>query len=148
MDVAENVELPCDRRRAHAELADLAGYPAWIGIVRRATPAGADEGDGGPAWDVEMGAAVGPFRRSKRLRMVRTADRPGLVRFERREVDGRSHAVWVLEVTLVEKPGRRGVTFTTVKLHYGGAAWVPLLDVVLAAEVRRAGPRLRARVRT
>ncbi len=43
------------------------------------------------------GAGSAPWRRSKRLRMVRTRhEAPHQVTFERREVDGRSHSPWVL----------------------------------------------------
>jgi hypothetical protein len=138
VDVRAEVTLPCTRERAHAELADLARYPAWLGIVLAASPAAPD------AWLVDLGARVGPLRRSKRVRMSRVLDQPGHLRFERRELDGVAHSSWDLDVTMAPVPGERAATFAVVSLHYGGTAWLPLLDVVLAAEVRRAGPRLAA----
>jgi hypothetical protein len=83
---------------------------------------------------------VGPLRRSKRLRMVRSAHtRPTAVRFERREAPGRQHSPWVLDAR-VHADGDGSVL--TMRLHYGGGLWVPLLDRVLAEEIRRSRPRL------
>ena len=49
--------------------------------------------DGRPAWRVELRARVGPFARSKQLRMVRTVYEPErIARFERIEDDERDHA--------------------------------------------------------
>jgi hypothetical protein len=33
-----------------------------------------------------------------------------------------------------------------MSLHYGGSRWLPLLDMVLAQEIHRAGSRLAARL--
>ena len=135
MDLHADVTAPCPIARVHDELAELDGYPTWLGIIRAVTR----DGDG---WVVELAAALGPLRRSKRVRMVRTIDQPDHVRFERRESDGSEHPPWILDVTLAERDGSEAATFTSVSLHYGGAAWVPGLDLLLGAEVRRAGPRL------
>jgi uncharacterized protein YndB with AHSA1/START domain len=136
-EAATVLAAPADR--VFAEVADLATYPHWLGIVQAAAPT-TDEA----AWMVELGARLGPFRRTKRVRMVRrVCDRPVAVRFERREDDGREHSPWVLRADLA--PTTDG-TELTVRLHYGGAAWVPGLDMVLGQEVRRAGTRLAARL--
>jgi len=148
VDVRAEVTLRCTLARAHAELGDLGGYPAWLGIVHRAVTTASDDADPGPAWSVDLGAGVGPLRRSKRVRMVRAIDDAGHLRFERRELDGRAHGRWDLDVTLKDKSGEGTATFAAVWLHYGGSRWLPLVDAVLAAEVRRAGPRLAAIVAT
>jgi hypothetical protein len=120
---------------------DLGGYPSWLDIVPRAEPVAAVDGDPGPAWSVDLRGQVGPLRRSKRLRMVRTEhERPGHVRFERREVDGRSHSAWVLDARIGGTG--EGTSELVMGLHYGGSLWVPLLDRMLADEIERSRPRL------
>jgi hypothetical protein len=142
MDV--DAELTCDAPLAdlRAVVADLGTYPEWLDIVTSAEAVAGADGDAGAAWDVVLRASVGPLRRSKRLRMVRTLDDPRHLRFERREVDGRSHSPWVLDATL---DGDRPVVLR-MRLHYGGALWVPVLDRLLSEEIERSRPRLVARV--
>ena len=95
MDVRASLDATCDASRLFDLVGDLASYPQWMDLVHRAEPLGND------AWGVELRAKVGPFARSKRLRMVRTAAEPNsLVRFERVEFDGRQHAPWVLTATI------------------------------------------------
>lgn len=121
-------------------VSDLTTYPHWLDIVAAATPV--DDLDGSEAaWTVDLRGQMGPLRRSKRLRMVRTASvRPTEVRFERSETDGRRHSSWVM--TSVIRPG--GATCEVdVTLHYGGQLWIPLLDRLLADEIDRSRDRLR-----
>jgi hypothetical protein len=93
---------------------------------------------------VELRAKVGPLARSKRLRMVRTElVAPERVVFERAELDDRPHAMWRL--TTIVRPLDIGCV-VVAELHYSGAAWVPLLDQVLAGEVERAKRSLTALV--
>jgi hypothetical protein len=129
---------------------DLGTYPDWLDIVSRAEPvdvvaADAAEPEGrvdGAAWSVDIRGQVGPFRRSKRLRMVRTrCERPNEVRFERREHDGRRHSEWVLSAELLD-PASGGVPELRMRLHYGGNLWVPMLDRLLSDEIERSRPRL------
>ena len=137
MDFEGSARLATTPERVHAEVADLATYPHWLGIVHRVEP----DGD---AWLVDLGARVGPFSRTKRVRMTATEQRPPhLVRFERAELDGREHSPWVLEAR-VEPDGDGAVL--RMHLHYGGALWLPGLDLLLRNEVRRAGGRLAARL--
>lgn len=119
---------------------DLGTYPAWLDIVSRAEPVDHDV-DEDAAWSVDLRGQVGPLRRSKRLRMVRTRrEAPGRARFERRERDGRRHSDWVLGAEL---SGVDGVTSELrMRLHYGGSLWIPLLDRVLSDEIERSRPRL------
>jgi len=119
---------------------DLGRYPSWMGLVHAATPeSGANE----PAWSVELRAKVGPFARSKRLRMVRTVEEsPTHVRFERRESDTSSHGIWVLDARL------DGTTTThlTVRLQYEGRLWSSVIERVLRDEAERSKERLLALV--
>lgn len=128
-------------------LADLATYPRWLTIVGQATPAPPDDADGGPAWAVDLVGRVGPLVKRKRVRMVRVAldDQRGTVRFERRELDGRSHNAWIL--TGSASASDRG-TAVHVGIHYGGSRGLPGADLLLRQEVRRAGDRLEAYLRT
>ena len=89
MDVDAGLDAPCDAATVFARVDELHDYPAWMSLVHRAEPLGAD-GDGRPMWQVELRARVGPLARSKRLRMVRTLHDPdgGQVRFEGRPVTG------------------------------------------------------------
>jgi hypothetical protein len=123
-----------------AVVADLGSYPRWLDLVRRAVPAEPADGDTGPAWDVELRGRVGPLARSKRLRMVRTEmDEGRSATFERRDAGGRPHSPWVLSA-LVE-PAGAGSTLT-MRLHYGGGLWGPLLDRLLADAVERGRSQL------
>ena len=135
-------DLPADAQRIAEILRDLANYPDWLEIVRRAEPAGAHPDDVGPAWMVTLRAKVGPLARSKRLRMVRTVDDSGRIRFERAEIDGRDHAAWILDANLTgDDP-----CSVTVELRYEGRWWSAPLEAVLGSQVDDAIPRLRALV--
>jgi hypothetical protein len=121
-------------------VADLGTYPSWLDIVPRAEPA--DAHGAAPAWTVDLRGQLGPLRRSKRLRMVRTAHSPDAhVRFERREADGRAGSPWVLDGRITPTDGGVGSSLA-MHLHYGGNLWVPLLDRLLGDEIERSRPRL------
>ncbi len=131
---------------------DLTDYPVWLDLVHRAAP---DQmaADAAPAWTVELRARVGPFARSKRLRMVRTDGVDGkLVRFERRELDGNSHSSWVLQAelttaTTLTGPARTTSTTLTMSLHYGGGLWTgAVLERVLHEQINRGRDSLKALV--
>jgi Polyketide cyclase / dehydrase and lipid transport len=138
MDITIDHRLSRAPRDVFSFVDDLSRYPAWMGLVHAVTEetTGADSVR---AWSVELRAKVGPFARSKRLRMVRTVrDEPTHVRFERVELDGGAHGTWVLDVTL------DGVdaTHLTMSLHYGGRLWSAVVDRVLRDEVERSKARL------
>lgn len=144
LDLRAAADLPCDLAVARTELETLDGYPTWLGIVHRVAGADAHPDDPGPAWWVDLGGRVGVLRKTKRVRMVRTALVEELIRFERLEFDGRTHNSWVLEAHLESRgPGRTGLDMA---VHYGGDRRLPVLDAVLRAEVGRAGRRLAERV--
>lgn len=145
VDLDAAAHLDASPARVFAALEDLGTYPHWLTIVGRAEPAPAHPGDGGgPAWMVELVGRVGPFSKTKRVRMVctgRDAD-AGTVRFERVEHDGRSHNVWVLTgATSAVGVGRASVH---VHLHYGGGRSLPGADLLLRQEANKAGARLAA----
>lgn len=129
-----------------AVIEDLTTYPSWLEIVDRVQPAEADPGDLGPAFVVDLKGQLGPLRRSKRLRMVRTRhEAPRRVRYERTEVDGRSHSPWVMDAgihpVVADGADPAGLELE-IRLHYGGSLWMPLMDRVLADEIERSRPRL------
>ena len=101
--------------------------------------------DGQPAWDVELQAQVGPFARSKRLRMVRVVHEPVFrVVFERAETDGRQHSPWRLSV-LLDSTEAAGETAITMQLTYGGNLWTgAVLERVLDDHVERGAAALSA----
>jgi carbon monoxide dehydrogenase subunit G len=129
---SESVDVPALPSAVFPYVADLSAYPTWLPLVHEAVSALGDDA----AWEVELRARVGPFARSKRLRMALTehvTDR--LVVFERAEVDGRDHARWALRAELVEIDGG---TRVTMHLAYDGGLWTAgILERVLDEEVRR-----------
>lgn len=134
MDVTADLDTPHPVEQVFALVEDLERYPTWLDIVPRVV----QEGDG--AWQVDLRGRLGPFARSKRLRMVRTRhDVPHAVRFERDERDGRTHSPWVLDATV--EPRGDGSRLT-MRLHYGGGLFGPVLEKVLRDEIERSRPRL------
>jgi len=128
--------------RVLAYVADLADYPQWMSLVHLATPVPAATV---PTWDVELRAKVGPFARSKRLRMVRTTydtTNPTRVVFERRELDGREHAAWRLEVTI--NTTALGATELVMQLHYDGRFFVSVVEAILQQNIDAGRSKLAA----
>ena len=83
---------------------------------------------------------MGPLARSKRLRMVRTVHQPPrLAVFEPREVDRRRHSPWVLRAEVSEIQGGSRLT---MRLHYGGSLWGPVIERMLGDEIEKSRPRL------
>ncbi len=93
---------------------DLSTYSEWVPIVSRVEP------DGDEHWFVELRVAIGPFARSKRLRMKRSIDEGKQIGFVRDESDGRSHAGWELSLTL--EPADHQTSVHAV-LDYDGKMW-------------------------
>lgn len=154
VDLTAAVELDASPERVRPWIASLDRYPSWLSIVAKAEPLapvgpeGEDLGvversDDRPteAWAVELRAKVGPLSRSKRLRMVRSIDELLHLRFERAELDGRSHAVWTLDAEL--RPRGSGTELVMV-LHYGGGFGGGLVERLLADEIEASRSRLRA----
>lgn len=157
MILTASVEVDAPSEVIMSVVTDLETYPEWLDIVGNVRSAPPADGDLGPAWSVDLRAQLGPLRRSKRLRMVRSFEDARSVRFERRELDGRSHSPWRLSADLVllsdavsggeVVPGGAAAperTEVTMRLDYGGSLWLPMLDRLLAEEIRRARPRLKS----
>lgn len=125
-------------------VSDLSTYSEWLGLVAAVVEAEEAPGDIGPAWIVTIRAKVGPFARSKKLRMVRTVHDAGqssaTARFERRELDGRDHSAWTLQSVIMEKADQR--TAVQMDLRYDGGLWTAPLEPILGAFIDDAGERL------
>ena len=142
MDITATVEAPVGVEKLFGVVSDLTTYPRWLGIVHQVTAETAGSGEPS-AWQVELRGKVGPFARSKRLRMVQsTCESPNIVVFERRETDGRKHSLWVLTARV----GTTGVgSNLTVDLHYGGTLFTGgVLERLLADQIVQGRERLLA----
>ena len=155
MQIERQTSVPGSTERAFALVDDLSVYPRWMDLVH---DVGEVEPTGGlRTWNVELQAQVGPFARSKRLRMVRVVHDPERrVVFERAEVDGKRHSPWILSAALdpeasddpeaFDGPGEVGaMTRLTMTLTYGGNLWTgAVLQRVLDDHVERGAAALRA----
>ena len=141
MDVYASVDATVSAEQLFSKVADLTTYTEWLDIVHGAEVVSGL--DGSPAWQVELRARLGPFARSKRLRMVRTTcDSPRLVIFERQECDGKQHSAWVLRATI--EPSSTGCTLH-MHLHYGGSLFSGgVMERLLADQIRQGSNRLLA----
>lgn len=130
MRTSESVLVPAAPATVFPYVVDLGAYPRWLPLVHAAERAGE------ASWIVELRARVGPFARSKQLRMERIETVPDTSAvFERAEVDGREHARWSLRVELA---ARDAGTLVTMHLAYDGRLWTGgILERVLDEEVRR-----------
>jgi hypothetical protein len=135
--------VPGPPERAFALVDDLSAYPAWMDLVHEVQEVSPT--DDRRTWEVELQAQVGPFARSKRLRMVRVIhDRGRRVVFERDEVDGRRHSPWILAAILRPEPSDGAGTRLTMTLTYGGNLWTgAVLQRVLDDHVERGATALR-----
>jgi carbon monoxide dehydrogenase subunit G len=137
VELVVDYRLPCPPEVVFGFVDDLDRYPQWMGLVHGVTR------ESESAWLVELRARVGPFARSKRLRMVRVAhESPHHVRFERSELDGASHGSWVLDARL----SGEDATELRVELRYGGRLWSAVIERVLRDEVERSKAKLTALV--
>ncbi|MEP1125526.1 MAG: SRPBCC family protein [Ilumatobacter sp.] len=142
MEIVRSLTADVEPHDLFVHVEDIADYRAWMPLVHDVERLPDDPTSDSPAWLVELRAQVGPFARSKRLRMERTElvqDRVAV--FERREADGRQHSEWILRADLaVEESGR---TVLTMTMSYDGSLWAgPILERVLDDQVRRGSDRL------
>jgi hypothetical protein len=137
VDRRASTDTSASPSHVHSVVADLSRYPEWLDEVTRVDPAeGRDD-----AWLITLRARVGPFARSKRLRMVRSRNEvPHHVRFERAEVDGRNHSAWTLDAII--EPTVIG-SRVTMHLVYDGNLWSGVLDRVLGSMIDDAIPDLK-----
>ena len=136
MDIRVDVNLPCSAKELLPCIDDLAHYPAWMGLVHAVVP----EADS-QAWQVELRGKIGPFARSKRLRMIQVkTSEPHHVRFERQENDGRSHSDWVLDAQVTEVGSASTLNMT---LQYSGRLFSSVVERALHDEIEASKQRLR-----
>jgi len=135
VDIRVDVNLPCSAKELLPFIDDLAQYPSWMGLVHTVVP----EGEG--VWQVELRGKIGPFARSKRLRMIQVeTSEPHHIRFERQENDGRSHSDWVLDAQVTEVGSASTLNMT---LHYGGRLFSNVVERALHDEIEASKQRLR-----
>jgi len=144
----QNVTAPVAAPVGHVAsiIGDLATYPHWLDLVASSERDSNDEGR--PAWLVTIRAKVGPFARSKKLRMAQTAhDVAGgvsMFRFERRETDGRDHSAWTLDASVGPRHSDATMSMVTMDLRYEGRLWTAPLEPILGSFIDDAGPGLEA----
>lgn len=140
MEHTSEIFVDADPDDVGGVLADLSTYPLWNDVVATAE---AIDGRGEPVWITTLRAQVGPFSRSKQLRMARTkysvTDEAHEIRIERAEVDGRDHSEWVMTAHI--EPNGAG-SRVVLGLEYSGGLWNPGLDLVLGAAIDRATKNL------
>ncbi len=118
---------------------DLATYPDWLGLVHEAVPDADIQG----VFLVTLRAKIGPFARSKKLRMIRTVYTESAVKFEREETDGRQHSNWVMSVDAAPAAGDPSPgTELEIALSYDGDLWSAPLEMILDSQATKAGQRL------
>ena len=147
MDIEARLTTPAAPSRVLALVDDLGVYPQWMPLVHRAEPVvGVAD-----AWNVELRAKVGPFARSKKLRMVRSAyerndgaERGDVARivFERREIDERQHAMWRLTATVTAANSAVGGAELVMRLHYDGRLFVSVVEAILRQNIDAGRVRL------
>jgi hypothetical protein len=125
-------------------VADLSTYPLWNDVVASAEHN--DNDNVTVAWLTTLRARVGPFARSKQLRMVRSehrvVDQTHTIRFIRSEIDGREHSAWIMKAGITPVGDQR--SRVVLGLEYDGGLWNPALDLVLGAAIDRATRNLSA----
>jgi hypothetical protein len=135
MDIRVDVELPCSVAKILPFIDDLAQYPSWMGLVHTVISEGED------VWQVELRGKIGPFARSKRLRMIQVeTSEPHHIRFERQENDGRSHSDWVLDAQVTEVGSASTLNMT---LQYSGRLFSSVVERALHDEIEASKQRLR-----
>jgi hypothetical protein len=148
MDIEARLTTPAAPSRVLALVDDLSVYPQWMPLVHRAEQCSKPVVGVADAWNVELRAKVGPFARSKKLRMVRAvyerAERGGVARivFERREVDERQHAMWRLTVTVAAADSAASGAELVMHLHYDGRLFVSVVEAILRQNIDAGRERL------
>lgn len=142
-------DISADPQQVMEIVSDLSTYPEWLDLVATATPddsghvaeGTAAHSETCPAWLVTIRAKIGPFSRSKKLRMVRTHQSDSEATFERRELDGRQHSAWVMASTVSEGPSGARLK---IDLRYDGGLWSAPVEAILSGVTSSAGERLSA----
>lgn len=140
IDVRASVDTKVAPEVLYAVVRDLKNYPHWLDLVH-CVEVDSTHGDE-HAWIVELQARIGPFARSKRLRMVRSVDtHSSLVVFERRENDGKQHASWTLKSEVSALSSGSALHMT---LQYGGSLYDGgVVEKVLSDQIERGKVKLK-----
>lgn len=126
-------------------VSDLSQFPRWTNILHEVTVEQTTSGSP-RAWQVELRGKIGPFARSKRLRMVEVPTSiPSKIRFERDEGDGIDHGVWNFEVH-VESGTEPTTTHLEAIFEYEGRLWSGAVERLLRDEIESSKRRLTALV--
>lgn len=125
-------------------VADLTTYPSWLGLVYAAERVATAETDTNEVYMVTLRAKIGPFARSKKLRMLRSELTDQSVRFDRAETDGRQHSNWTMTIDV--SPVESGGSALEIALDYDGDLWSGPLQLILDAQSDLAGQKLDAYV--
>jgi Polyketide cyclase / dehydrase and lipid transport len=140
MDLSSSVDIATSPTRLFPWVSEMERYPSWLTIIRSVESS--PDSHGAPGHLVELRGRLGPFARSKRLRMVRqTCVEPTEVVFERFELDGRDHAMWRLAASVEPINGGRS-SRVTMRLGYDGALFGPVVERLLGDEIETAKERL------
>ena len=141
MKTSVRVVLPASGERVFDYLCDLNSYADLIPLVHAVA---GSMSAGERVWDVELRAKVGPFARSKKLRMKRSVCEPyEKIVFVRDENDSREHADWTLEVDVAANGAGCAVE---IKLEYGGRLWTAgVMERVLHDNIEEGTRRLTAK---
>jgi len=142
--VTATIAAPTDK--VSEIVGDLGTYSEWLDLVSAAEIV--ESQDDQPAWLVTIRAKVGPFARSKKLRMVRTVNETepegATYCFERTEVDGRRHSAWTLDINVASVVEDHSSCEVTMALRYDGGLWTAPLEPILGTFISGAGPDLEA----
>jgi hypothetical protein len=143
VEIVRELLAPTAASTLFAYVDDLAAYETWMPMIHDVVRL-ADGPNANPAWSVELRAEVGPFARSKRLRMERTThERDRLAVFERMEDDGRDHSAWILRAELTALDEEAPLTTLTMSMTYGGSLWGgAILQRVLDDQIRQGSDAL------
>ncbi len=139
MDISLEAALDATPATVLAAVSDLPGYPIWHGMVKRVE----SDGDG---WLVDLGARLGPFTRTKRVRMVRSDDEagdPGQIRFVRAERDRADYGEWEMLAAVEPATGEGPCTLRFRLRAEGSSPLIGMLEPLLRAETDRSADRLR-----
>lgn len=133
-------DIPASPQQILVWMSDLETFPQWTNLLHHVESQDASP-DHDRAWQVELRGRIGPFARSKRLRMVRVdTDSPDHLRFERRELDGIEHGSWILDVRV--EPSGGETSRVRVVFEYRGRLWSGAMERLLRDEIESSKRRL------
>lgn len=138
-------ELPASPEDVLVWVCELDRYPRWTKLLHRVDAEPVPQGSP-RSWQVELRGKIGPFARSKRLRMVEVPQASAhRLRFERQERDGVEHGVWKLDVRVDPVDGGKGTKLVAV-FEYEGRLWSGAVERILRDEIESSKERLTALV--